>query len=210
MTTDAFPGRPGRTEGREEQPRLFVAIELEPPMLAALGQVQAALQRRPLEGLRWVRPEGIHLTLKFLGDTPANRLPAIRRALAGAVLGVPPLRLSLDTPGSFGSRQSPRVVWVGLRGDIEELGRLQRRVDEALEKEGFPREQRAFSPHLTLARIRPESALALAAPLAEALRDLQVPDASMETRVLSLMRSRLNPRGAEYTCVESWGLEAGD
>ncbi len=186
--------------------RLFVAVELPDDVRQALAALQAELRPRGLEGLRWVRPEGVHLTLKFLGETPADKLPAIREALAVSVKGVPPHRLSLGSLGTFGGRRGPQVLWVDLGGDIEPLGRLQRQVEQALAAAGFPREKRPFSPHLTLARVRPESAQAAAPRIAQALEAVRTPAAELEVREIALMRSTLGPGGAVYERLATFAL----
>ena len=187
-------------------PRLFVAVELPGDVLAALEKLQHDLQRRIPRGLRWVRPEGIHLTLKFLGETPREKVQKIEGAVSGAVGGIGPHELSLGSMGTFGSRNSPRVLWVDLAGDTETLGRLQKQVDSALDAIGFPSEKRPFAAHLTLARVREESAREVAEPLAEAVRSVSVTPAVVAVQEVSLMLSKLGPGGAQYTRVDSWAL----
>src|SRR5438876_1201125 len=134
-------------DGLPANPRLFVAVELPAPVLEELRRLQHELQRHDLSGLRWTRPEGIHLTLKFLGETPRERVPAITQAIESSIGGVPPHELSLGTVGTFGSRNSPRVLWVDIEGDVEPLLRLQQQVDRALDSIGYPSEKRPFSAH---------------------------------------------------------------
>jgi 2'-5' RNA ligase len=182
--------------------RLFVACELPGEVREALATVQRLLQEQGAEGLRWVRPEGIHLTLKFLGDVPARRLKAIEEALARAVRE--PFRLSvrLGRLGSFGGSTGLRVVWVGLEGEVEALARLAARVEAALEPMGFPRERRPFAAHLTLGRVRegasPQDRRRLF-DLARSLEPPPLPGATLET--VSLMQSTLEPGGARYQCL---------
>ena len=189
-----------------ENPRLFVAVEMPGEVREALGRLQHELQRRGLESLRWVRPEGIHLTLKFLGETSGERLPAIREALAGATDGIAAHSLSLGSLGTFGSRRSPRVLWMDLTGDVETLLRLQAGVDRALVATGFPSESRPFSAHVTLARVRPENAVRVAGPLAEALGSVAAPKAEIPVNEVSLMMSKIGPGGAVYTRLDSFPL----
>jgi 2'-5' RNA ligase len=181
-------------------------VELPGAVLAALEKLQHELQRHVPRGLRWVRPEGIHLTLKFLGETPREKVPAIGDAVRSAVRGVEPHELSLAAMGTFGSKNAPRVLWVDLSGDVATLGRLQRQVDEALSSLGFAKEKRAFAAHLTLARVREESAREVAEPLASAVRSVNVPPAVVPVQEVSLMLSKLGPGGAQYTQLESWEL----
>ncbi len=186
--------------------RLFVAVELDEGVRRALAALQDDLRRRGLADLRWVRPEGVHLTLKFLGETPADKLPAIQGALTAAVAGIAPQRLRLGELGTFGSRHGPQVLWVDLEGDVAELARLARRVDEALEPLGFAREKREFAAHLTLARVRPQSAREAGRLLAEALPAVRAPDGEAAVREVSLMRSTLGPGGAVYERLATFPL----
>ncbi|HEU4759114.1 MAG TPA: RNA 2',3'-cyclic phosphodiesterase, partial [Dehalococcoidia bacterium] len=146
-------GWPARNRGVPEILRLFVAVELGEGVRRALAALQDDLRRRGLTDLRWVRPEGIHLTLKFLGETPTEKVADIQEALAAEVAGVAPHWLRLGKLGTFGDRRGPQVLWVDLEGDVSRLAQLQRRIDQALAPLGFPRERREFAPHLTLARV---------------------------------------------------------
>lgn len=180
--------------------RLFIAIELPGNVLAALNQVQHSLQREPaLARLRWVRPEGIHLTLKFLGETPEDRRPAIEAAVSRAVAGIAPFALHLGKIGRFGSKNSPRVVWIDVAGETELLSELQSHVEREVSPLGFPSETRAFSPHLTLARVPPEVAREVAAALEDAMSRVTVPETSFQATEVSLTRSQLQRGGAVYT-----------
>ena len=182
--------------------RLFVACELPGEAREALAAVQRLLQERGAQGLRWVRPEGIHLTLKFLGEVPARRLEEVEEALARAVRD--PFRLSvrLGRVGSFGGSAGLRVVWVGLEGDVEALAGLATQVERALQSLGFPRERRPFAAHLTLARVRDGVSPNDRRRLFEIVRSLEpptLPGAILET--VSLMQSTLRPGGAIYQCL---------
>jgi 2'-5' RNA ligase len=195
--------------GRDSEPtlRLFVACELPSEMKAALASLQEALRKKGAPRLRWVRSEGIHLTLKFLGAVPQEKVAAIREALAPTVQGIPSLALSLAEVGTFGDRRGPRVVWVGTQGDLEPLARLQQRVEKALEPLGFPPERRAFSPHLTLARVPDSMGSSERHTLKELAKAIEVPSAPAVTiGELSLMRSILGPGGAVYERVAAFTL----
>jgi len=207
-TSEVPPVRPARPAGGQAGSggpslRLFVACELPGEAKESLATVQRLLQERGAEGLRWVRPEGIHLTLKFLGQVPARRLKAIEEALARAVRE--PFRLSvrLGRLGSFGGSTGLRVVWVGLEGEVEALARLAARVEGALEPMGFPRERRPFAAHLTLARVKEGASPQDRRRLFELVRSLELPPlpgVTLET--VSLIQSTLEPGGARYQCLE--------
>ena len=180
--------------------RLFIAIELPADVLATLNDMQHQLQRDPaLARLSWVRPEGIHLTLKFLGTVPAKRLPEIEAAVARAVVGIPQLELTLGNLGTFGSPRSPRVLWVDLAGDLDTLAKLQSQVEAEVVSLGFPAEPRRFSPHLTLARVPPERAAEAARPLAEAIANRDSVRGAIRAEALALIKSDLQRGGAIYT-----------
>lgn len=193
--------------GQERRLRLFVAVELGPEVRAALGDLQRDLRGRGLERLRWTREEGIHLTLKFLGETPEERVPDIVEALERSVPGHRRHRLALARLGTFGGKSRPRVLWVDLDGEREALGALQASVESALAEIGFPAEDRRFSPHLTLARVRPETARDVAGPIARAIETVEVLRAIVPVEEVSLMQSRLGPGGAVYTRLAGVALD---
>ena len=179
--------------------RSFIAIELPDEIRHALAEVQKQL-KRDVGGVRWVEPGSIHLTLKFLGDIPAEQIQPIAAAAMGAVQDEPPLSLGVSGLGAFPNPRRPRVIWVGLEGDVARLGRLQTRLEEALEPLGFPREERAFRPHLTVGRVKdPRRPPDLTRPLA----DVTVPRCnSFDVREILLYKSDLRPTGAIYTKLQ--------
>jgi 2'-5' RNA ligase len=184
-----------------EMIRAFVAVELDTPLLTALRQLQARFRRDPLSQIgRWVAPEGIHLTLKFLGDVRADRVQEITGAVETGCQGFGPFNIGLSDPGFFPNARGLRVVWVGVGGDVQTLLRLQSAVESELNRIGFPPERRGFLPHLTLARIRDQAtsyereqmAKLVAATRADA-------SATMLVNQVCLIRSELRPSGAVYT-----------
>jgi len=179
--------------------RLFIAVELPGEVRQRLSTLQHQLQRAGLERLRWTRPEGIHITLKFLGETPAAKRPAIEAAIADAAHGVRAHDLTLGKLGRFGSRNAPRVLWVDVAGDTDALQGLQKCVDERIAPLGFPLDNRPFAAHLTLARVPEGLGPEVAASLAAAIETTTVEPLPIAVRELSLMRSQLNHDGAIYT-----------
>jgi 2'-5' RNA ligase len=178
--------------------RAFVAIAMPEAVRAALGVAVAEISAT--RDIRPVRPEGIHLTLKFLGDIDPARVGPISRAMEGVGRAAPPFSLSLGSTGMFPETGGPpRVLWVGLTGHLEPLQTLWVTLEDATSALGFPRDRRAFNPHLTLARIRDGAASADRQTAAAALSrvrlgdELRIPVNSME-----LMRSTLGPEGASY------------
>lgn len=182
--------------------RAFIAIELPPPLHAALAAAQAALRGNDAavaRAVRWVDTQAIHLTLKFLGDTPAQRLDAIGSALEQAAAARSPLTLSLARAGCFPNARQPRVLWVGLGGELDGLAAMQAAIERAIAPLGFPAEARPFTPHLTLGRLRDDASPAARQQLGAAMLALRIPAASFVVASVSLMRSDLRPDGAVYT-----------
>jgi len=183
-----------------ESVRAFVAVELSEDVRQALAAAQRAMQRQSPSGVRWVAPESVHLTLKFLGDVPIARLEAVTEAMRQVAAGCAPFDVTLNGVGAFPNARSPRVVWVGLAGDTAALLKLAQALETALAALGFPPEGRPFSSHLTLGRARDgmtmEERQRLTALLA---RPPQVPSAPIRVGAIALMRSVLRPSGAQYT-----------
>jgi 2'-5' RNA ligase len=171
----------------EKNLRLFVAVELPDDVKAALAAAIDLLRRVTGErGLRWVRAEGIHVTLKFLGAVPESRVEAIIDGLHSALgqAAIAPFELQPYRFGAFhGGRHMPvefrgtreayhynlRVVWVGMQGNIEALARLAARIESAIAPLGYPTERRPFAAHLTLARMRDDADRATRESVSEAL-----------------------------------------
>lgn len=189
--------------------RTFVAIDLDEQVRAALRQAQDELKRAPVASLaKWVSPEGIHLTLKFLGDVSTERVGEIHQAIARGCRGFAPFRLSLSQAGFFPNARRLRVIWVGVTGDVDTLQRLQQAVEAELNILGFPPEGRSFQPHLTLARMRDYARPAEREQMAKRITALQVDtSASMVVRQVHLIRSDLRPTGAVYTPIAAVQLE---
>ncbi len=157
------------------------------------------MKRAPLDDVRWVRPDGIHLTLKFLGDTPTEGLDAIALAMARAAARIQPFAVQVQGTGAFPSLRAPRVVWLGLSEQAELLGELQAGLEAALEREGFPKEQRGFSPHLTLGRINGRLSPLQLEALAEGLRQIDAfAFPAIPVEAISLIESQLDRSGARY------------
>jgi 2'-5' RNA ligase len=155
-------------------------------------------------GVGWVAPENLHLTLKFLGGVEPARLERVSAALQTAARDASPFEMALRGLGAFPSPTRPRVIWAGVHGGNDALATLAARVDAALSGLDFPREDRPFSAHVTLGRVRePTRDPALTAALAAGVtRDFgRFPVARM-----ALMRSDLSPRGARYTALATWAL----
>jgi 2'-5' RNA ligase len=190
--------------------RTFIAIELDQELRENLGRLQTRLrdQLSP-RSVRWVRPDGIHLTLKFLGDTPQEKLAEIQAALGQAATEVGPFTFSVGGLGCFPNPRQPRVVWVGLQEPSGELARLQKAVEAYVAPLGFPTEKRAFSPHLTLGRVQRYASHSEAREVGEVVTASAIGTIDeMRVTVVSYIKSDLKPSGAVYTTLFEARLEA--
>lgn len=178
-----------------ERVRSFVAILLSEEVRAAVAAEISRL--KPLgPHVSWVSPANLHLTLKFLGELLPDVLDEVKEGLAEAVRGAAPFGLRFYGLGAFPGVARPRVLWVGVDEERHEAQALQARVEEALARRGFAREERPYSPHLTIGRVREPRGLV---PLQQALsRDAKSEFGRFEVRGVSLMRSDLSPGGARY------------
>ncbi len=185
--------------------RCFLAVALPKEIKEILHGLQEEL-RSAGAGVRWVRPEGFHLTLKFFGEIPEEKLPILVRAAEKVARGLKPFELALSGIGFFPERGAPRVVWVGLSGELEPLLELHRKLEKAFKKIGFPPEKRPFHPHLTLGRVKePRRTETLRHRAAE----LSVPRKTFRVEGLTFYRSELHPDGAVYTALKTVELVSG-
>ncbi len=192
-----------------EQVRTFIAIELDETIKAALTALQGQLKAEVPQGsVRWVKPGGIHLTLKFLGDVPANRIEEIERALTQACAGFPAFSFSVGGLGCFPNPRRPRVVWVGVQEESGTLMRLQKAIEDGMEKLGFAPEGRRFHAHLTLGRTQRRASSGDVRRLGQLVTEVEIGElGQMEARAVSLMKSDLKPTGAVYTRLAEARLE---
>jgi RNA 2',3'-cyclic 3'-phosphodiesterase len=175
--------------------RLFFAIELPSEVRAALARLRGD------DGeYRWVDPSAMHVTLAFLGEQPESSLPALERLGASAASASSPAALELGQSGTFGPRSAPRVLWIGLGGDVPALLALHGRLTEALRNDGLPVEERPFSPHITLARRRETACSRPAWP------PKNTPQHAFTIHELILFQSKLGPKGATYTALGRYEL----
>ncbi|MFN8471756.1 MAG: RNA 2',3'-cyclic phosphodiesterase [Anaerolineae bacterium] len=190
--------------------RTFIAVELPADIREALARTQASLKRDlPMRSLRWVNPDSIHITLKFLGDVLPAQMPAITDALGRVVPPHAAFRLAVAGLGAFPNLSRPNVLWVGLEGQLTPLQRLRDDIESVISLLGFPTERRPFQPHLTLARIKDAPAADLkligdAVRRGEARRLGQI-----DVHEVALMRSDLRREGAVYRQLAAYPLQQG-
>ena len=184
--------------------RVFVALDLPAQAKEILRHTVEELVDVLSSDIRWVDPSGIHLTLKFLGDVDTGQVDSLLSAMekaASAFEGCT-LPLSLSGLGVFPNAREPRVLWAGVEGDLEALGRLQTLVDQELSELGFARERRPFRPHLTLARVRDQVSQLERRRIGEAVGLARLAGKhDWEAREIHLIRSTLTPNGAIYDSI---------
>jgi 2'-5' RNA ligase len=191
--------------------RLFIAVPLPGSLLEQLGNVRYRLEGKvPHRSVRWVRTEGIHLTLKFLGDTPTDRIPTIQEALTVVARNAPVCELTVEGLGCFPSPRRVRVLWVGVQEPTGRLKVLWTAVEEAMTAIGYKPERHGFSPHLTLGRVRRKASRGDLQQISEAITGTRVDRlAAFTADRFELIRSVLKPTGAEYTTLETFRLRGG-
>ena len=193
----------------DETQRLFVAIDLPDEVKTLLRSLQAQLGRHT-RAVRWADPDGTHLTLKFLGAVQVAQIEAVTQGMHAAARGHAPLTLRTEALGGFPNGQRPRVLWLGVAGDLDALGAVKDAVEREIAPLGFPTEQRPFAPHLTLGRSHKDPRPAELAEIGRALAQTAAPaPVAFEVRELVLMRSELRPGGARYTPVAHAAFDGG-
>ena len=135
--------------------RLFIAIELPRVLKREFIDLARSFRPREHERVRWIEQDAMHLTLKFLGDTPVDRVPDIKKSLEQAASSTGKFSIKIGRTGCFPSFRDPRICWVGLSGELRRLEQLQGRVEGGLVALGFDSEDRKFKPHVTVGRTRP-------------------------------------------------------
>jgi len=182
--------------------RTFICMEIP-------DEIRAAIDKNVIKPLRkcdircsWVKPENLHLTLKFLGDVPETKLGRIGDAVCRVTEGIAPPKVSLARVGTFGKR-SPKVVLVNISCETDTLNLIAKIIDTSMHKFGFTKEKRIYSPHLTIGRIR--SPLGTDT-LMRKIGELSLPAMEFSLDNMILMRSELSPQGSIYTPVRIFNL----
>jgi 2'-5' RNA ligase len=184
-----------REQAREETVRTFICIEIPDSIKTRIEKLQESL--RGIEAqISWTRPHNIHLTLKFLGGVTASRLERIKAAVERAAKGINSFEIEVSGTGCFPTPRNPRVLWVGITSVPRELQDLYSNIEDELSRDGFEREKRNFSPHLTIGRIRtPHNA----SQVAETLINSGFAAERFRAKEVIVMRSDLKPTGSIYT-----------
>jgi 2'-5' RNA ligase len=180
--------------------RCFIAICLPDMLKRGLAELQDTLKAPGMQ-VGWARPDGIHLTLKFLGEVEEKDVPRLSGALSRAVDGVAPFIATLRGVGCFPGVSTPRVIWVGVEEPEGILQRLQQQIEKSFEDMGFPAENRSFKPHVTLGRVRSPIHRETLIRQVEKNKDLDL--GSFEVREVRVMQSILKPEGAVHVTLAS-------
>lgn len=181
----------------ESQPvRTFIAVVLPQNVKQAIGSVESQL-RKSAPRVRWVPPENLHITLKFLGNVDSERLPDVEAAVRAAVSELEPFRINFKGAGAFPNQRSPRVIWIGVEGDVSLLMEAAERVDKELVRIGFEAEVRPFKGHVTIGRCRDDKD---GVGLTDALKSIGVLELGyMVVDNIVVMKSELRPEGPIYS-----------
>ena len=176
--------------------RSFIAVEVPQAVKSRMDELQREIRRTEAD-VKWVRPEGIHLTLKFLGSIRQDDVERISQSIAPTIAGWEPFEVRVQGMGCFPNPRNPRVVWLGMDRGKETLTSLQQAVEKKMAELSFPPEDRPFSPHLTLGRVRSARGKGGLARAIEKHREAEV--GTFQVREVFLFRSELHPSGAVYT-----------
>jgi len=185
--------------------RSFIAIELSPEIKTALENIEDELKPK-VPGVKWVRPENIHLTLKFLGHVSADTVELVKVTLAEIAKDVKSFTIRLSSPGAFPAPERPRVIWVGIdKGGPESTG-LANAIDGRVSHFGVEKESRPFHPHLTLGRI---DFLKDKSALKNAFASLKVKPAEMLASKVTFFQSTLTREGPIYSVLHEAEFSCG-
>ena len=180
--------------------RSFIAIELPTAVKQELTTLEDILKKRCPQVVRWVDPQNIHVTLKFLGDVDSDRVDEINMAIDEATQGMSPFHLELKDLGVFPNLNKVNIIWVDAKGDLDKLTYLQKQIESNMEQLGFAREDRDFTPHLTLGRVRDYASPDDRKKIGQVLAQTAFASAQVITvNSVNLMKSQLTNTGAIYT-----------
>ena len=187
--------------------RTFIAVDLPPSVLDALGQVSSQLQEKlPDTPVRWVNSQKMHLTLKFLGDISKENIGMVEKILHSEASKRQAMEIGIGGIGAFPKMRHPRVVWIGIEAPAE-LFDLRRGIEDGVARMGYNYDKYDFTPHLTLGRISRKASARDVRTVGNVLHEFQVGFIGVaRIGAVHLYRSDLHPEGAKYTCLYSAAL----
>lgn len=187
--------------------RTFIAIELPTDVKERLKGIQETLRKTDSD-VKWVDPNNIHLTLKFLGEVSEEKIPVVKAAIKRIAQQNSPYPLSISGIGAFPRISSPRVIWAGVRTGENETARIAEQLEEDFSAMGFPKEERKFSCHITLGRIRSSAGIQrLVKLLTDSGAALLPENLGFFASAITLFQSRLSPQGPAYEPLSVFQLE---
>jgi len=184
--------------------RSFIAIDIPQSIKNIIARVQSDFKESGAD-VKWVNPELIHLTLKFLGNIKEEQIDEIKKSMIKSVKGITPFFMTLRDIGVFPNIRYPRVIWMGLEDKTERLLILQKNIEENLNILGFTPEERKFSPHLTIGRLKSLKGKSRLANMIHAKKDMNI-DGSISVNKINLMKSELRVTGPIYSVLETVSL----
>ncbi len=177
--------------------RVFIGNEISEAIKAELIRLRAELRQAEAE-VTWTKPENVHLTLRFLGEIEERRLDELKQLCAETAAEFQPFTLRLKDTGYFPNFRQPRVLWVGLAGEMEVAKQLQKQLDAELIARGFNQEDKPFKPHLTIGRVKSNRNVKALVAKADMYT---LPELAFEVGEIVLFKSELRPSGADYTAL---------
>jgi RNA 2',3'-cyclic 3'-phosphodiesterase len=168
--------------------RTFIAFELPEAIKSYLGEIISGLRRKG-QGVKWVQPDGLHVTLKFLGSIDEKIVPDLSREIDAVTAGHSPLRVALSRLGAFPDARKPRVVWAGLSGDTRDMSDIAGKIDRICTAFGIEPEKRSFRAHITIGRLKIPTVIDVAQ---------EVKETGFTITNVVLYKSELTPTGARY------------
>jgi 2'-5' RNA ligase len=175
--------------------RTFIAVELPENIKKKIGELQAPLKKINAF-VSWVKPENIHITLKFLGEVPEENINEVFSATEIALKETKKFKMNLKGMGAFPDFRRPRVIWIGAGIGGEELSNMATKIEDQMEKIGYPKENRKFSPHFTMGRVKSPKNIE---NLMELVKSTDFETEDIEIKEVTVMKSQLHPAGAIYT-----------
>jgi 2'-5' RNA ligase len=184
--------------------RTFIAIMLDGSLHNTLTEVVEKFASSKAS-VKWVAPENTHVTLKFLGNVDEARLEEVYTACERATEGFGPIELEMKAVGCFPTMNRPKIVWLGIERGTDLVKEIQQSIESELELAGFPSEQREFTAHLTIGRVKGKEGISNLCRLLEEDRNVFI--GSMRAEKISVMKSKTTPAGAIYTELKSIPLK---
>lgn len=184
--------------------RTFIAVDFPIEIKEKIESITTYFKTQlPPKAIKWVDPNNMHLTLKFMGETPADQLDPIKNALQKVASGFPVFTIEVVNLGMYPNPNMPRVIWLGISGE-EKLISLLKQLEGALQEVGIQPEKRLFSPHLTIARVRRKSSKETAKDIGQTLSQFTVSTLGfIQVNEIVYYQSELTPQGPNYTILQS-------